>query len=159
MTSKKLRLSLVWKFCNDPQTFFVLQNSFYRRVIDTFYETVCIENPRNIKLNLKVRGSRSEVFCKKDVLKNFAKITGKHLFYDFCQVFYSNFFIEHLLWLHLERKLLKDSPALVSSLENPPFSVNFTVSTYLRIEALLCSRVLFSVTIFFPIIKHSCFFA
>ena len=25
------------------------------------------------------RGSRPEVFCKKDILKNFAKFTGKHL--------------------------------------------------------------------------------
>ena len=26
----------------------------------------------------KCRGSRPEVFCKKRVLKNFAKLTGKH---------------------------------------------------------------------------------
>ena len=25
------------------------------------------------------RGTRPEVFCKKDVLKNLAKVTGKHL--------------------------------------------------------------------------------
>ena len=30
------------------------------------------------------RSSRSEVFCKKDVLKDFAKFTGKH----FCQSFF-----------------------------------------------------------------------
>ena len=28
---------------------------------------------------LNVRSSRLEVFCKKDVLRNFAKFTGKHL--------------------------------------------------------------------------------
>ena len=27
----------------------------------------------------EIRSSRPEVFCKKDVLKNFAKFTGKHL--------------------------------------------------------------------------------
>ena len=32
------------------------------------------------------RSSRSEVFCKKDVLKNFAKLTGKHL----CQSLFFN---------------------------------------------------------------------
>ena len=32
------------------------------------------------------RSSRSEVFCKKEVLRNFAKFTGKHL----CQSFFFN---------------------------------------------------------------------
>ena len=31
------------------------------------------------KDTLKVRSTRPEVFCKKGVLKNFAKFTGKHL--------------------------------------------------------------------------------
>ena len=51
---------------------------------------------------IKHRTSRPEVFCKKDVLKNFAKFTGKHL----CQSLFFNkvaglrpFFIEHLWWL------------------------------------------------------------
>ena len=64
------------------------------------------------------RSSRSEVFCKKRVLKNFEKFTGKHL----CQSLFFNkvylkkwlwyrsfpvnfvkapFFIEHLWWLLL----------------------------------------------------------
>ena len=29
--------------------------------------------------HLSVKSSRPEVFCKKDVLTNFAKFTGKHL--------------------------------------------------------------------------------
>ena len=32
-----------------------------------------------IKTYLRVRSSRSEVFCEKSALKNFAKFTGKHL--------------------------------------------------------------------------------
>ena len=62
------------------------------------------------------RSSRPEVFCKKGVLRNFTKFTGKHL----CQSLFFNkglwhryfpenfvkfirrpFFIEHLWWLHL----------------------------------------------------------
>ena len=40
-----------------------------------------------------LRNSRTEVFCKKGVLKNFAKFTGKHL----CQSFFfkDNYFVEH----------------------------------------------------------------
>ena len=62
--------------------------------------------------------SRPEVLiCKKGVLKNFAKFTGKHLcqsFFlnkketltqvlscEFCEIFKNNFFIEHLRWLLL----------------------------------------------------------
>ena len=33
-----------------------------------------------------IRSSRSEVFCKKDVLENFTKFTGKHL----CQSLFLN---------------------------------------------------------------------
>ena len=66
-------------------------------------------------LTKRYRRSRSEVFCKKDVLRNIAKFTGKHL----CQRFFFNkvaglwhrcfpvnlakflttsFFTEHLRW-------------------------------------------------------------
>ena len=51
---------------------------------------------------IKDRSSHPEVFCKKDVLRKFAKFTGKHL----CQSPFFNkvaglrsFFIEHLRWL------------------------------------------------------------
>ena len=73
------------------------------------------------------RSSRPDVFCKKGVLKNFSKFTGKHL----CQSLFSNkvtdlwhwwlwhrcfpvnfekflrahFFIEHLRWLLLNKKM------------------------------------------------------
>ena len=58
-----------------------------------------------------------EEFCKKGVLKNFAKFTGKHLCQsknlvkketltqvfscEFFKVFKNTFFIEHLWWLLL----------------------------------------------------------
>ena len=74
-----------------------------------------------------IRSSRSVVFCKKGVLKNFAKFTGKHLcqslFFnkvvggtcsfiekktlaqvfpcEFCKIFKHTFFIIHLWWLLL----------------------------------------------------------
>ena len=73
------------------------------------------------------RSSRPEVFCKEGVLKNFAKLTGKHLrqslFFnkvaggachfikketlaqvfscEFCEIFKNTFFIEYLWWLLL----------------------------------------------------------
>ena len=34
----------------------------------------------------RARSSRTEVFCKKDIVRNFAKFTGKHL----CQNLYFN---------------------------------------------------------------------
>ena len=34
--------------------------------------------------NITFRSSRPEVFCKKGVLRNFAKFTGKHLCQSFC---------------------------------------------------------------------------
>ena len=77
-----------------------------------------------------------EVFCKKGVLKNFTKFTGKHLcqsffliqvtgeasnfikietltqvFYcEFCKIFKNIFFMEHLLWLLLN-VFLEEIPA------------------------------------------------
>ena len=34
------------------------------------------------KRSLECRSSRPEVFCKKGVLRNFTKFTGKHLWHD-----------------------------------------------------------------------------
>ena len=63
-----------------------------------------------------VRSSRPEVFCKKDVLKNFAKFTGKHLWPETCnfitketsesleipKILRTPFFMEQLWWLLLK---------------------------------------------------------
>ena len=35
-----------------------------------------------MKLNSKNRSSHPDLFCKKDIFKNFAKFTGKHLSYS-----------------------------------------------------------------------------
>ena len=54
----------------------------------------------------KGRSSRSEVFCKKVVLRNFKKFTGKHL----CQSLFLNklaVHIEHLWWLFLKMGILR----------------------------------------------------
>ena len=57
-----------------------------------------------LRLNI-YRSSRREVFCKKGVLRNFTKFTGKHLFQS---LFFNKvaglrppFYIEHLWWLLL----------------------------------------------------------
>ena len=62
-----------------------------------------------LRITLKFRSSRPEVFCKKGVLENFAKFTAKHLSRasflikralaelfscEFCEIFKNNFFIE-----------------------------------------------------------------
>ena len=60
-----------------------------------------------------LRSSRPEVFCKKGVLRKFAKFLGKHLcqslFFNkvaglpvnFVKFLRTSFFLEHLLWLLL----------------------------------------------------------
>ena len=76
--------------------------------------------------NRKFRSSRPEAFCKKSVLKNFAKFIGKHLFQriffnkalacnfikkesraevfscEFCAISKNILFTEHLRWLFLK---------------------------------------------------------
>ena len=74
--------------------------------------------------SIKIRSSRPEVFCKKDVLSNFTKFTGKHLYQsllfnrpatllkkrlwhrrfpvNFVKFLRTPFYIEHLWWLLLE---------------------------------------------------------
>ena len=82
----------------------------------------------NLQVDEKSSFSRPEVFCKKDVLRNFAKFTGKHLSHDlffnnveglrsatllkkrpwhwcfpvnFAKFLRTPFYIEHLWWLLL----------------------------------------------------------
>ena len=85
----------------------------FEQFLATHTQTVSSRN-----LRFRYRSSRPEVFCKKGVLRNFAKFTGKHL----CQSLFFNkvtglghrcfsvnfakflrtpFLIEHLRWLPL----------------------------------------------------------
>ena len=64
----------------------------------------CGRNSQSLNA-IKHKSSRPEVFCKKSVLRNFAKFIGKHQ----CQSLFFNkvaglrpFFIEHLWWLILK---------------------------------------------------------
>ena len=66
----------------------------------------------------KSRSSRPEVICKKGVLKNFVKLTGKNLcqrlflnlsqvfFCEFCEIFKNTYFVEHLWWQLLQTEIL-----------------------------------------------------
>ena len=57
----------------------------------------------NVKFWSHVRSSRPKVFCKKGVLRNFTKFTGKHLCLSlfFVKFLRAAFYIEHLRWLFL----------------------------------------------------------
>ena len=71
-------------------------------------------------LNFKsFRSSRPGLFCKRGILKNFAKFTGKRLCqrlkkkkeslaqvfsFDFCEISENTIFSEHLWWLLLIRE-------------------------------------------------------
>ena len=72
---------------------------YYREVFkNTYFEKHLWAAPcGNQHPSDKFRSSRPGVFCKKGVLRNFAKFTAKHL----CQSLFP-FFIELLLWLHVQ---------------------------------------------------------
>ena len=66
-------------------------------------------------LFLKYRSSRPEVFCKKGVLKNFIKFTGKHLAQvfscEFCEIFKSTYYYRTPLVAASENKVANLRPA------------------------------------------------
>ena len=60
------------KMCQAPLT--VIKRTSLKRTsadMEDYY-------PKPQHIYLQLRSSRPEVFCKKDVLRNFAKLTGKH---------------------------------------------------------------------------------
>ena len=57
---------------------------------EQIYEFICEEVLRISRATYKIQKQPPEVFCKKGVLRNLAKFTGKHL----CQ---SLFFNKHIL--------------------------------------------------------------
>ena len=80
---------------------------------------------------LIIRNSRPEVFCKKGVLRNFAKFTGKHLcqnlFFnkvaclscEFCEIFLKTPFVtEHFRWLLLDYEWLSSISRNLFMLQN-----------------------------------------
>ena len=75
--------------------------------------TKVIYNEVNNKNIIKRRRSRPEVFCKKGVVRNVAKFTGKQLYHslflmaqvfpcEFCEILKNTFLKEHLRWLLLK---------------------------------------------------------
>ena len=76
--------------------------------------TFCKSNCILLLCQVHVRSSRQEVFCKKSVLRNFAKFTGKHLCHslffkkevlaevlscEFSEISKNTFSYRHLRWL------------------------------------------------------------
>ena len=106
----------------------------------------CGRNSQSLNA-IKHRSSRPEVFCKKGVLRNFAKFTGKHL----CQSLFFNkvadlrpFFIEHLWWLILKAiatlfsvgKASRNRVYFLSRLFLTKVKVSINVSGFIRNSAL-----------------------
>ena len=104
---------------------------------------------RHRKSSIELRTSCPEMFCKKDVLKNFAKFAGKHfcqsIFFNkveacnlikketLAQVFSCEFFetfknsliVEHLWWFYLKTDLLKTENFLFPLLQNLSSRLDF----------------------------------
>ena len=59
----------------------VLNTPLNRKLSTYYYNIDVCEDPNDY------RSSRPEVFCKKGVLRNFAKFTGKHLYQSLCTSF------------------------------------------------------------------------
>ena len=54
-----------------------------------------VDKSRNVQCSMNHRSSRSEVFCKKGILKNLPKFTetlAQVFFYEFCEYFMNSFF-------------------------------------------------------------------
>ena len=89
--------------------FEIPQNSSeYETNIDLFWNKNVL---KQCKDGNEIRNSRSEVFCKKGVSKNFKKFSDKYLCWsqeslvkgsscEFCRVFRNIYFVEHL-WTHI----------------------------------------------------------
>ena len=73
-----------------------------------------------------IRSSRPEVFCKKDVLRNFAKFTGKHL----CQSLFYNKVAS------LRPAIVHRTPVVAAS-ETFSLSVSLSLSLYIYIYIYL----------------------
>ena len=74
--------SLMINFKQVLETFLVLNIyfTFFLSVIDcTFYKSAINSNSILLLCHIRVTSSRQELFCKKGVLRNFAKFTGKRL--------------------------------------------------------------------------------
>ena len=97
---------------------------FYKKKIQIQY---CRDVLKSNEIDTEIQKQPPEVFCKKRVLRNFAKFTGKHLYQsflfnkvagqvcnfikkvtlvqvissEFCEISKNTFFTEHLRWLLL----------------------------------------------------------
>ena len=79
---------------------------FYQRNMATKFIMVnFFQDCQKILFYYTFSSSRPELFCKKGILKNFAKFTGKHLcqspFFNKQEFLRTSFSIEHLWWLLL----------------------------------------------------------
>ena len=84
-----------------------------------------------------IRSSRPEVFCKKDVLRNFAKFTGKHL----CQ---SLFYIKVA---SLRPAIVHRTPVVAAS-ETFSLSVSLSLSLYIYIYIFTSYLITFYLNIY-----------
>ena len=108
-----------------------------RRVRTVILRFTVFDFDRGVKYLQKYRSSLPEVFCKRGVLENLAKFTGKHLCqspffnkvaglcnfikketlsqlfsYEFCEIFQKTFFLEQLRWLLV--KIVREKMVVVA---------------------------------------------
>ena len=101
-----------------------------------------------------IRSSRLEVFCRKGILRNFAKFTGKHLYQsvfvnkvvgcanllkkrllqwwfsiNFAKFLRAPFLTEHLLWLSLYNKLQSTTNVTILAINDNLHNYRWSINT------------------------------
>ena len=63
-----------------PFLVLIIYFTFFLSVVDyTFYKSAIKSNCISLLCHVRVRSSRHGLFCKKGILRNFAKFTGKRM--------------------------------------------------------------------------------
>ena len=124
--------------------FFWIFFKIFRISINIFVTEKYLKESTEMMLLSLNRSSRPDVFCKKGVLSNFAKFTGKHL----CQNFFFNkvagwsaktpFITEHLRWLLLFKYMFLSLLIKVTEIHESLTDVNYGLRSYIKFKWNQC---------------------
>ena len=86
---------------------FLVWNIYFTFFLSVVDWTFCKSNCKLLSCHVRKRSSRQEVFCKKGVLRNFGKFTGKHLCFSQrnLELYHSFFEYGHLLFVYKLKNL------------------------------------------------------